>query len=263
MRRLFLNDKFILALILVNTVCIFIDGFEEITQPVKEIAGWIDYGITILFIVEMSVKMAAWGVKGYLASNWNRLDFVLVILSLSSLALPFTDGANVDLGFLLAFRVSRIFKFFRFLRFVDGIDQMIRGVKRAVHASVVVLLGFFIFTVVCALISNHLLRELSPEYFGNPIKSMYAIFRIFTIEGWYEIPDSVVENSSMMIKFVVQLYFIILLTTGGLFGFSIVNSIFVDAMVADNNDDLEKKIDQLTSEVQSLRKLLLSGRHDK
>ena len=32
-----------------------------------------------------------------------------------------------------------------------------------------------------------------------------------------------------------------ILITGGIFGLSLVNSIFVDAMVADNNDEIEKK----------------------
>jgi len=49
-----------------------------------------------------------------------------------------------------------------------------------------------------------------------------------------------------------MLVFIFILLTGGIFGLSLVNSIFVDAMVSDNNDELEKKIDDLNEKVSKL-----------
>jgi voltage-gated sodium channel len=41
-------------------------------------------------------------------------------------------------------------------------------------------------------------------------------------------------------------------TSGGILGLSIVNSIFVDAMVSDNNDELENKIDLLNKKIDKL-----------
>lgn len=258
MRKLFLNDKFILLLIAVNTVCIFIEGFQNVNPQIHRIAGIIDYAITILFIFELMVKVQALGLKNYLATNWNRLDLVLVLLSLSSLILPFTGNSERDFSYLLVLRISRVFKFFRFLRFVPGIEHLIAGVQRALRASIVVIIGFFVFIVVCALVSNNLFKEMAPEYFGDPVQSMYSIFRVFTIEGWYEVPDAVIKNQPSLAVFFIRIYFIFLLITGGLFGLSIVNSIFVDAMVSDNNDNLERKVDLLTDEVRSLRASLAS-----
>ncbi|NQX82448.1 MAG: ion transporter, partial [Flavobacteriaceae bacterium] len=40
--------------------------------------------------------------------------------------------------------------------------------------------------------------------------------------------------------------------TGGVFGMSLVNSIFVDAMVSDNNDNLERKIEELNKKMDRL-----------
>ena len=40
--------------------------------------------------------------------------------------------------------------------------------------------------------------------------------------------------------------------TGGIFGLSLVNSIFVDAMVSDNNDEIEKKIVILDSKINEI-----------
>lgn len=40
--------------------------------------------------------------------------------------------------------------------------------------------------------------------------------------------------------------------TGGIFGLSLVNSIFVDAMVSDNNDELIEKVNELDKKIEKL-----------
>jgi voltage-gated sodium channel len=52
----------------------------------------------------------------------------------------------------------------------------------------------------------------------------------------------------------VRLYFCLLLIFGGIIGMSFINSIFVDAMVADNNDELLEKINQLQKSIDELKK---------
>jgi len=43
---------------------------------------------------------------------------------------------------------------------------------------------------------------------------------------------------------------------GGIIGMSFINSIFVDAMVQDNNDEVSKKIDQLQKSLDELKSKL-------
>ena len=95
-------------------------------------------------------------------------------------------------------------------------------------------------------------KEISPDYFGNPLKSMYTTFRIFTVEGWYDIPDKIVVNSNEFSAVFIKLYFVVILIIGGILGLSLVNSIFVDSMVMDNNDELEKKVDLLNKKIEIL-----------
>jgi voltage-gated sodium channel len=82
--------------------------------------------------------------------------------------------------------------------------------------------------------------------------ALYSTFKIFTVEGWYEIPEQIIIYYSTTSAFFIYLYFIIVVLTGGIFGLSLVNSIFVDSMVSDNNDELEKKIDNLDIKVTEL-----------
>jgi len=250
--NLFLNDKFILILILINSFTIFGEGFSELGEDIIFLINIIDSIITILFIFEASIKIFHLGWKNYIGSNWNKLDFILVILSLPSIFLLIIHSEIHGLSFLLIFRVSRAFKFFRFFKFIPGIEALVRGVQRAVKASVFVLFGFFVFNFIIAILSCYLFKDISPEYFGNPLKSMYSIFKIFTIEGWYEVPDLLAKHTNNISGALIKAYFVIILILGGIMGLSLVNSIFVDSMVMDNNDELEKKVDLLNEKIEKL-----------
>ena len=253
-KSLFLNDRFILVLILINSFTIFGEGFSELGEEVFFWINTIDSVITILFLFEAIIKISYFGWKTYISSNWNKLDFSLVILSLPSIFLLLIHSDIHGLSFLLIFRVSRAFKFFRFFRFIPGIEALVRGVQRAVKASVFVLFGFFVFNFIIAILSCYLFKDISPEYFGNPLKSMYSIFKIFTVEGWYEVPDLLAKHTNNISGALIKAYFVIILILGGIMGLSLVNSIFVDSMVMDNNDELEKKVDLLNEKIEVLIK---------
>ena len=253
-KSLFLNDRFILILILINSFTIFGEGFSELGKDAFFWINAIDSIITILFLFEAIIKIFHFGWKTYVFSNWNKLDFSLVILSLLSIFLMLIHSEIHGLSFLLIFRISRVFKFFRFFKFIPGIEALIRGVQRAVKASVFVLFGFFVFNFIIAILSCYLFKDISPEYFGNPLKSMYSIFKIFTIEGWYEIPDLLSKHTSNISSALIKGYFVIILILGGIMGLSLVNSIFVDSMVMDNNDELERKVDLLNEKIEVLIK---------
>lgn len=250
MKSLFLNDKVILLLIILNAITIFIGGFD-LRDDIKLLLTIADNVITVLFIVELVIKLNEYK-KSYFSSNWNKFDFVLILLSIPAL-ITFLFNLNIhDYSFLLVFRVLRVLKTFRFLKFIPGIDHLIRGIKRAIKASVIVVLGFVVYIFIIGILSFYIFRESSPEFFSNPLESLYSIFKIFTIEGWFEIPEMVSDGFSPTAAFFTYLYFIFVVLSGGILGLSLVNSIFVDAMVSDNNDELVDKIDRLEQKIDSL-----------
>lgn len=250
-KRLFLNDKFILVLILLNAATIFANGFE-VSPNNKLLLSAIDNLITAFFIIELIIKLKEFGVKKYFSFNWNVFDFILITLSIPTLIAFIGNIEVTSISFLLVFRVMRIFKSLRFLKFIPGIEHLVKGISRALKASIVVLIGFVIYIFIIGIFSFYLFKEISPENFGNPLNSLYSIFKIFTVEGWFEIPEQLTQALSSTASFFIYLYFIFVVISGGIFGLSLVNSIFVDAMVSDNNDELEKKIDLLTQKIDSL-----------
>jgi voltage-gated sodium channel len=238
-------------LILLNAVLIFISGFEQ-SETNRIILKILDNTITGLFIVELIVKFREYGLKKYFSSNWNKFDFLLIALSVPAFISFILNVETTSVSFLLVFRVMRVFKSFRFLKFIPGIEDLIKGIQRALKASVIVLIGFAIYIFIIGIFSFYLFKSSAPEYFSNPMTSLYSIFKIFTVEGWFEIPEKITKGYSEIASFFTYFYFIFVLLTGGIFGLSLVNSIFVDAMVSDNNDELEKKIDNLDKKITEL-----------
>ena len=253
LKKLFLNNNVILGLVFANAVVIILQesGFESST-----ILSFLDQFITILFVIECIIKISTYGFPKYISDGWNKLDFILTIISLPSLlTIIFPEVSNLSV--VLTLRILRVFKFFRVIKFFPNIDKLARGVKLAFRDSAPVFAGFIVMIIIFALLSCSLFKIYCPEYFADPISSIYTTFKLFTVEGWYEIPETVAETLGGGIAgSIVKFYFSFLLIVGGIFGLSIVNSVFVDSMVADNNDELEEKINSLNKKIDELSQLV-------
>ena len=250
LKRLFLNDKFILFLIVLNALIIFLNGFQYRSNYNLALTT-LDNIITLLFILELIIKLMNYGMA-YFYSNWNKFDFTLIVLSIPTLIAFILNSETSDLSYFLVLRVMRVFKSFRFLKFIPGIDHLIKGIKRSLKASLIVMFGFMVYIFIVGIFSFYIFKESSPEYFQNPFTALYSTFKIFTVDGWFEIPEKVTSNLSTVPSFFTYLFFIFVVLSGGIFGLSLVNSIFVDAMVSDNNDELEKKIDSIELKINKL-----------
>lgn len=211
----------------------------------------LDNIITGIFIIELFLKLKEYG-KNFFKDSWNVFDFILILLSLPTF-FSFMLGYELhDLSFLLTFRVMRVFKTFRFLRFIPNIDGLIQGITRALKSSVVVLFGFMVYIFIVGVLSFYMFGSTSPEYFGNPLISLYSTFKIFTVEGWMDIPETITSGYGEVRAFLTYLYFIFVVLSGGIMGVSLVNSIFVDAMLEDNNDELLEKVNGLEKKIDAL-----------
>jgi len=248
--KLFLNDRFILAVILVNSCVIYaqVDGYTNTCLSV------LDALCLLIFTIEMIVKHVEYGVREYWQDGWNRLDGLLTILSFPSLLELLIPIDMMQLSFLMILRLLRILRFFRVLHFFPNFSKVVKGFKAAMRDSYAILLSFFVIIIIFGLINCSLFRDADPEHFQTPIRSIYAVFQICTVEGWYEIPNAVAAyyGGSTIAAECVRIYFCTLLIFGGIIGMSFINSVFVDAMVADNNDDLIIKLDEMQKTLDEL-----------
>ena len=247
-KRIFTNDNIMLVLVLINTGIIFISGFLPNQGGTLLI---IDSLFTLLFLFEALVKMNVSGFLRYWSDGWNRFDLILVLLALPSCINVFRDilpGTSI----LLSLRTMRVFKTFRMLKFIPNIDSLLNGIKLAFKSSYIVAIGLVVLLLVFSIVTTFLFCDFAPQYFGNPVISVYSIFRLFTIEGWYEMPEAIAVNGGTTMAVFARVYFSVLLFLGGIIGMSLVNSIFVDAMAADNNDEVLEKLSQLEKKLDKI-----------
>lgn len=239
------------VVISLNAFVLFLLSFRGLENNLW--LGAIDAIFLLYFLIEALVKIRLYTWKGYMSSGWNRFEFFIVLASIPSLMLLFHASLS-NIAFIFIFRIIRILRFFKFLRFIPNLKELVAGVRRAFKASVFVLLAFFVYSFIVSLISCRLYQHLVPELFGDPIRSFYNIFKVFTIEGWYEVPETIIEKADLQDSgaFFTKFYFILIVISGGLFGLSIVNAIFVEEMVRDNNDELEHRVEEIHQKLDRL-----------
>ena len=242
-----LNDKLILLLIIINSIVIFLQGFDTLNIRYLNI---LDQLLTFIFIIEVIVNIKYYTFSKYISNNWNRFDFILIILSLPSFITFITGLETIDISYLLIFRVFRAFKLFRTFKFIKNIDNLLSGVMRALKASIVILITFIMYLFIIGILSYSMFHY--NENFSNPLESVYSILKIFTMENWYGFADELAVGESMYKAFFIKLYFVIILLSGGIFGLALINSIFVDAMMSDDNDDLIIKVGELEKKIDKL-----------
>ncbi|MBQ7690483.1 MAG: ion transporter [Muribaculaceae bacterium] len=251
------NERFILVAIMLNTVVMFLGGFWQ-GELWSELA---DASFTMLFLFEAAAKVSRNGWRAYWRNGWNRFDFVVLMIALPSLATPFIDQVEAG-NTILSLRALRLFKSFRVLHFVPNIGKLLNGIKMACRASVLVFVAFVVFLAVFSILSFSIFAGVAPEFFGNPGLSLYSVFRLFTVEGWYEIPDAIATNGGALWGVFARVYFSLLMFMGGIIGMSLVNSIFVDAMAGDNNDEVLSRLKGIEDQIRRLTKERNPGEDD-
>lgn len=245
----FCNEHIMQYAIVLNTIIMFLGGF----WPQSVLFTIADAVFTFVFLCEAIAKISRYGWSGYWHSGWNQFDFIVLIIALPSLASPFIEQ-TLATNTVLALRSMRLFKSFKMFRFIPNIQNLLHGIRMAVKASLLVIIAFIVCLVIFSILSSTIFGNIAPEYFGNPGISLYSIFRLFSIEGWYELPDAIAQNSTPLWGVFARCYFSVLMFLGGLIGMSLINSIFVDAMAEDNNDEVLEKLRSLEDQLKKIKK---------
>jgi voltage-gated sodium channel len=232
------SDRLVMAVIVLNATALVLHEMAAPDTGWAHLWFWIDYVCVVFFLVEALVKIRRDGWQRYWANGWNKFDFTVVVVSLPALLGPFFNVSRF--AFILILRLGRLFRLFRVLRFIPNLDHLVN--------------------LILAVMATLLFRDLDPEHFGDPISSGYSIFQVFTVEGWNDIAENLEQraedadatNSKLLVAG-TRVFFVAAVLIGGILGLSLANAVFVDEMMMDNTEILERKVDTLTEEVRRLR----------
>ena len=152
------NGKFLEVLVILcivlNTLILAIQHpTNTYPQIMNDVMNVMDLVLTCIFTVEMLVKLLAYGfyrgtadIPSYISDSWNRLDFVVVIISWVSIVVELLElELPIKVSTLRALRIMRVLKS---LRFFTGIKMILVTLARAA-APMTTIVGFlaFVFTI--------------------------------------------------------------------------------------------------------------------
>ncbi len=245
------KDSFLITILTLYALIVFLG--EQFTDGITSYLLWIwaDFSCTLVFLLEMIVKIRQEGWKDYFKNNW--FDAFVIILSLPSLLIPFIDirGFHV-VAILRLLRISRVMRVFLLFHYLPNVNKLLHGLWVGIRQTATVLVGFFIVMFVFALISYALFKDFSFELFGTPLRSLYSMFQLFTIEGWYDIPNALAEGTTSGWADFIRIYFVVLVALLGIIGMAFITSIFVDAMGEKDSEDLQKQIQNMSQQIEIL-----------
>ena len=85
-------ENFLLISVMLNTCVLAMDGLFTSDESIK-LLGKFNLVFTIIFIVEMGLKIMGFGIRGYAGDKMNLFDALIVLLSIVELVMPSSDSS--------------------------------------------------------------------------------------------------------------------------------------------------------------------------
>ncbi|KAG7209645.1 hypothetical protein KM043_011292 [Ampulex compressa] len=238
----------ILLAILINTLSM---GIEYHNQPEKltvvvEISNIV---FSVVFAVEMLLKIIAEGPFGYISNGFNVFDGVVVVLSVVELCQAFVEerGGSSGLSVLRTFRLLRILKLVRFLpNLRRQLFVMLRTMDNVAVFFSLLVLFIFIFSILgmnlfgckfCETMKGSSDVECDRKNFDSLLWAIVTVFQILTQEDW----NVVLFNGMQKTSHWAALYFVALMTFGNYVLFNLLVAILVEGFSSERNERRERE----------------------
>lgn len=180
-------QRFILFIITTNAVFLSLDHYPQ-TDTWLTMLTIGNYFFVGVFVVEMILKMVAYGVKGYYKRPSNRFDAVVTIASVIELLVLEIGGIDNELS-LGAFRSLRLLRVLRLSSDWNQLRSYARGSFSALQALGSLLLLIVLFLVIVSLIGMQIFggKFWSRTNYNRFDEAMLTSFQLQTCTSWNEI----------------------------------------------------------------------------
>ncbi|KAL3320303.1 hypothetical protein Ciccas_001018 [Cichlidogyrus casuarinus] len=246
--------RVILLAILINTISM---GIEHHQQP-EELTGILESSnrfFTILFLVEMILKILGEGPIGYLSNGFNLFDGIIVVISVAELFMM--NGHNPSgLSVLRTFRLLRILKLVRFLPALRRqLLVMLRTMDNVATFFALLVLFIFVFSILgrtifggkfCSHLNGSPCSCADMQAPVNDCKcdranfdklhwALVTVFQILTQEDWNIVLYTGMSRTSSW----AALYFVALMTFGNYVLFNLLVAILVEGFSSERTNKSE------------------------
>jgi len=167
----------VIAVIIISALLVGAKTHNLPTQMITILAA-LDIGITIFFVVEITIRFLAYRKKGeFFKSGWNIFDTIIVIGSL----IP-AGGSGV-----LIARLLRVFRVLRLVSMVPELRLLINALITAIPRMGYIALLMFVIFYIYAAIGSIVFHEINDVLWGDVSISMLTLFSVATFEDWTDV----------------------------------------------------------------------------
>ena len=168
----------VVLIIIINAITIGVNTYN-LSQFILQIINYIDYSITIFFVIEILIRFLAEPKKlNFFKNGWNVSDMLIVLLSL----IPIPNNSS-----FLLLRLLRVFRVLRLISVVPELKKIIEALLSSVTRVFYVGLLLFIILYIYATIGSILFSTDIPERWGDVGVSMITLFQVLTMSSWEQV----------------------------------------------------------------------------
>ncbi len=190
---------------------------------------YLDYFITIYFLVEIIIKMSAEkNLNDFFKSGWNIFDFVIVFITL----IPLDNSTMAAIA-----RLMRIFRVLRLLTSRPQLKNIIDMLIGAIPAIIDIVILLFIIFYIYAIVGNFLFEDAKSGLWKDLLIAMLTLFRILTFEDWTD-----VMYEGMEIHPWSWIYFVSFVIIAAFVFFNLFVAVIIGEMEKNKNKELQNDI---------------------
>ena len=168
----------VVLIIIINAITIGVNTYN-LSHFIRQIINYIDYSITIFFVIEILIRFIAEPKKlNFFKNGWNVFDTLIVLLSL----IPIPNNSS-----FLLLRLLRVFRVLRLISVVPELKKIIEALLSSVTRVFYVGLLLFIILYIYATIGSILFSTDIPERWGDVGVSMITLFQVLTMSSWEQV----------------------------------------------------------------------------
>ena len=241
-----LFENFMTLAVTVNTITLAMDH-HGISKSSEDLLQKFNLAFTIIFCVEMGLKLAGLGVRKYLNDKMNYLDGSVVLLSIVELVF-LSDGSSS----LSAFRTVRIFRTFRVLRVarllrtLQSMQVIIGVISRSISSFVYIAMLLLLFVFIYSLLGMQIFggkfnfEDGLPRGNYDSFNSAFVtVFQVLTMENWQDILyDSMRSSTGPLAS---ALFYISWIFIGNFILLNLFLAILLDSFLEEEEEDEHKQ----------------------
>lgn len=177
-------ELFVVAVIMFSALVIGAKTYD-IPDNVLMVIGWLDVGITLFFLVEITIRFIGEpDKKNFFKNAWNIFDTLIVVVSL----IPIQDSEMALVG-----RLIRIFRVLRMVSIVPELRLLLNSLLKALPQLGYVILLMFIIFYIYAAVGASFFVNINPTLWGDISIAMLTLFRVMTFEDWTDVMYETME----------------------------------------------------------------------